>query len=161
MELRSELESILVSVSSEPVLILPRANNIAETLKTVAESLGFHFVHLSGSQVADKDSLLEVLAEGLLFPSYFGQNWDALLDCMRDLEWIPAQGYIILYQNPGLLYQTAYDDLVTFLEIVISASEFWRETQVPFHLLLTEGKTLTKLQHDERIQDRVQVMDFG
>jgi RNAse (barnase) inhibitor barstar len=161
MELQSKLESILVSASLEPVLILSHANGVAQTLETIAERLGFCFVHLSGLQVVDKSSLLEVLAERLMFPSYFGHNWDALLDSLRDLEWIPAQGYIVLYENPSLLYQTTYEDLVTFLEIVISASEFWSDRQVPFHLFLTEGEALTKLQHDERIQGRIQVLDLG
>lgn len=35
-----------------------------------------------------KEKVLGVLARGLRFPSYFGWNWDALDECLRDLSWL-------------------------------------------------------------------------
>lgn len=35
-----------------------------------------------------KQKVLGVLASGLRFPSYFGWNWDALDECLRDLSWL-------------------------------------------------------------------------
>jgi len=35
-----------------------------------------------------KQKVLGVLAKGLRFPSYFGWNWDALDECLRDLSWL-------------------------------------------------------------------------
>ena len=39
--------------------------------------------------VRSKRALLSVLAQELEFPAYFGFNWDALDDCLRDLHWLP------------------------------------------------------------------------
>jgi hypothetical protein len=36
-----------------------------------------------------------VLAEQLRFPGYFGRNWDAFEECVRDLSWLPP-GRVIL-----------------------------------------------------------------
>lgn len=35
-----------------------------------------------------KEKVLGVLARGLRFPAYFGWNWDALDECLRDLSWL-------------------------------------------------------------------------
>jgi RNAse (barnase) inhibitor barstar len=48
--------------------------------------------------IKDKSSLLRLIAELLLFPSYFGQNWDALDECLGDLSWI-MQSAICLWHD--------------------------------------------------------------
>jgi len=49
--------------------------------------------------VQTKQQLLEALAEGLNFPSYFGRNWDALDECLCDLSWIPFPRPIMLFHE--------------------------------------------------------------
>ena len=43
-------------------------------------------VHLDGTKITSKESFLKEIAEALEFPDYFGHNWDALEDCLRDLK---------------------------------------------------------------------------
>lgn len=38
--------------------------------------------------VNSKTQLLQILSKELRFPLYFGWNWDALSDCLRDLHWL-------------------------------------------------------------------------
>jgi len=45
--------------------------------------------------IATKETLFARLAERLQFPDYFGANWDALWECIRDLSWLPA-GPVVL-----------------------------------------------------------------
>jgi hypothetical protein len=40
------------------------------------------------SGINDKQSLLKLIAQVLLFPAYFGQNWDSLDECLADLSWL-------------------------------------------------------------------------
>ena len=39
---------------------------------------------------------MRALAAGLKLPKYFGENWDALEECLRDLSWLRAEGGVIL-----------------------------------------------------------------
>lgn len=41
-------------------------------------------------------NLCEEFARALRLSDYFGRNWDALEECLADLEWLPAKGYILL-----------------------------------------------------------------
>jgi hypothetical protein len=47
-----------------------------------------------------KRGLLDRLARGLKLPSYFGHNWDALEECLRDLHWLPtAREVVIVHES--------------------------------------------------------------
>src|SRR5690554_1403318 len=47
--------------------------------------------------VENKSDLLRVVATALKFPDYFGMNWDALDECLVDLEWMPSSsGYVLI-----------------------------------------------------------------
>lgn len=40
------------------------------------------------SKVEGEDELFNKLSEVLKFPDYFGKNWNALYDFLRDFNWI-------------------------------------------------------------------------
>jgi RNAse (barnase) inhibitor barstar len=66
----------------------------------VADMTGFRapgwlVVRMTG-RMRRKQDLLRALAHGLKFPKYFGQNWDALEECLCDLSWLKANSGIVL-----------------------------------------------------------------
>ena len=85
------------------------------------------------SRVHTKQRLLSVLAHGLGFPPYFGANWDALMDCLTDMSWAPAEGYVILLRG---LRGLAQRDYFTVLDVLKDAAVFWADNEVPFYVLL-------------------------
>jgi len=51
---------------------------------------------LDGRRCGTKRTLLAEIARVLAFPSHFGGTWDALEDCLTDLEWLPGEGYRLI-----------------------------------------------------------------
>jgi RNAse (barnase) inhibitor barstar len=41
---------------------------------------------IEGDAVESKEELLDTIGEGFGFPDWFGRNWDALEECLRDLD---------------------------------------------------------------------------
>lgn len=50
-----------------------------------------------------KEALLEALAERLRFPDYFGVNWDAMEECIRDLSWLPTGPVVVKHSDLPLV----------------------------------------------------------
>ncbi len=56
---------------------------------------GWHVVRLDG-RLRRKRDLLRALASELKFPGYFGENWDALEECLADLSWLGEPPGVVL-----------------------------------------------------------------
>jgi len=71
--------------------------------------------------ITDREQLFEAFAAQLDFPDYFGRNWDALYDCLTDLDWLPADVRHVVIAHaavPGLpaeqlaIYRSLLADVV-------------------------------------------------
>jgi Barstar (barnase inhibitor) len=51
---------------------------------------------LDGAAMVESDDVFREFSSALKFPAYFGWNWAALSDCLRDLSWREADRYLIL-----------------------------------------------------------------
>ncbi len=87
------------------------------------------FARISLNDVAEKSALLRRIAGSLAFPSWFGENWDALEDCLTDLSWREAQGHVLVFEG---FQRLPAEELGVLLEVLITAAEFWRERRKPF-----------------------------
>ncbi|MBA6066760.1 barstar family protein [Pseudomonas mosselii] len=72
--------------------------------------------------IALSAELLKALYYGLWFPGYFGFNWDALYDCLTDLEWIPCRKVIIAHERVPALPDS---ELRVYLEVLRDATLSW------------------------------------
>ena len=84
----------------------------------------------------NKATLLLRIAVALDFPMSSGRNWDALSDSLRDLEWLPGQGYVLLFEGAGDLHGIDESDFDTLVSILDEANQAWKERGVPFWAFL-------------------------
>lgn len=118
-----------VSPAVEVIDLTPEA---AAAVVRLARSLGLEAVRVDCAGCADKAGLLERMADALGFPAWFGGNWDALFDCLADLSWRPAPGYVLVLENTGTLRQYAPESLDTAVAILADAAAAWSERGRPF-----------------------------
>lgn len=98
-------------------------------------------VDLAGA--ADKDALLERMAQALGFPEWFGRNWDALEDCLSDLSWrAGAAGHAVLIERQGEL---PLDDLGVLIDVLAAAAEHWRGRGQPFFAVFVDPEGVLAL----------------
>ena len=122
-------------------LLVVQAGQRAESL--VHPPTGFALNVIKGAKCQTTDGLLREWARALDFPDYFGQNWDALEECLADLEWLPAKGYILLITDAAQVLPDDEEEYATLLEVLRDAGEAWgngqagmdRQRATPFHVL--------------------------
>ena len=49
--------------------------------------------------LARKGELLDFLARAFPLPAYFGHNWDALEECLLDLEWLTSPEVALVHHD--------------------------------------------------------------
>lgn len=133
------------------VLLVLKAGQRAESVVKIPE--GFLFKVIRGKKCRTTAGLFAELAEVLEFPDYFGHNWDALEECLADLEWMPAKGYVLVFTDSELILPDDEEEFATFLEVLNDAGETWAGGKASararsFHSALTvSDRNKSKRQH--------------
>ena len=104
---------------------------------------GYALTVIKGRHCKTPANLFAEFARAMKFPDYFGHNWDALEECLADLEWLPAKGYVLLITDAGSVLPDDEAEYENFLEILSDAGEAWGNGQAetgarratPFHVL--------------------------
>lgn len=65
------------------------------------EHAGWRFVYLDGVAVESKSEFLERIGTAFGFPDHYGQNFDALADCLHDVVAGDSAGTVLLYDGWG------------------------------------------------------------
>jgi RNAse (barnase) inhibitor barstar len=102
-----------------------------------SEAAGLHFVRarIDADACDSKVELLDTLGHVLAFPEWFGCNWDALADCLTDLSWLPAPGYLLVIQHASAFARRRPDCWETAADVMQQTCRTWRQREVPFWVL--------------------------
>ena len=115
---------------TKPIIVISSNEKFCKKLEDIAIKLNFRFHILDGKEIIDECKLLESLNRFFNFPDYFGWNWDALEECLRDTDIIVDPGYFIFFDNPIHIILYSQGVLETFIDIIIHVTRY----------LSTEGK---------------------
>lgn len=127
----------LLAPSKQCVHIASLSPSVLEAMKKALTKKGFKIAELNGATMAGDAALFTALGQAFHFPDYFGKNWDALDELLRDMEWLPASGYVIIVAHADTLWKKAPGVLTRLVESVAFVSEEWAKDAIPFHLILT------------------------
>lgn len=127
-------ESLLRRVDIAGVYHMPRGDT--ESLAVAAEANGYMVFRVDLGSARDKAQMLDAIAKALAFPEWFGHGFDALFDCLADMGWRPAEGYLVLLENCDGIHGRAEEDFVATLQVFAHAAEEWREQGVAFWCLV-------------------------
>ncbi|MFZ7133299.1 MAG: barstar family protein [Eubacteriales bacterium] len=108
---------------------------------------------ISGDLIKNKQDILETFKQIFQFPDYFGNNWDALEECINDLSWLNSKAYLLILINPDKM-QLNEQDMQLLFSILLNSAHNWKQGRyfnrnfitppTPFHLLLIFGQHKNK-----------------
>ncbi|MFF3621487.1 barstar family protein [Streptomyces sp. NPDC002467] len=135
----SPISPLSPSTSLEPLPLTPALD--------AAEKAGWTVMELDLDGVRGKAALMRRCQEALELPEWFGGNWDALADVLRDFSWLPqAPGRLVTLTSWRGCAEAGPDEWAKFVEILEGAVEFWQHAEpqdgaaaVPLTVLLAEG----------------------
>jgi Barstar (barnase inhibitor) len=71
-------------------------------------------------------TLFDALRRELRLPAYFGDNWDAVEECLRDLHWIKVRRVIIVHRD---LPRLEARPLKVYLDVLSSSVRDWKPSE--------------------------------
>jgi RNAse (barnase) inhibitor barstar len=129
-------------------LYFDKSDNLLASLKRELPAKGYlTTVDLKG--VSDPDKLFKIFVDAFRFPDYFGYNWNAFDECIRDLSWLHSSSYVLVILNFEKM-RLKQDDQQLLISVLQSAAEIWTKGRTfnrrfpvpptPFHIVITLDK---------------------
>jgi len=84
----------------------------------------------------NKRALLEALAGTLGFPPHFGANWDALYDCLTDLNLAGKTGLVLEITDLAGFARDDPGGMKVAIDTFTDAAKFWSERKASFVVLI-------------------------
>ena len=126
-----EMRSVPALLKTDRTGVGPLPDGAIDLIETAAQQAGYASFKADLGDCRDKHSLLRKLALAMHFPAWFGNNWDALADCVTDMSWLPATGYVIVLQHAQAMEDNAEEDFLTALDILAEGARDWGDRNIP------------------------------
>ena len=93
-------------------------------------------------KVEGENGLFRKLGDILTFPNYFGENWNALFDCLRDFSWISKKGITLVHEEIPVLSE---EQLRMYFDVLFSAVNDWKETDEHYFNIIFSKRDKPKI----------------
>ena len=155
--MRNEPSVICQALPPWLVKTTTRVLDLRYAIEQISESRGFVIRSLDGRAMTTVEGMLKEFGKALSFPDYYGRNSAALEECLNDLSWLSAPGYVLVVANSSALLSGEPESEMTWLlkllERVceewsrsVSLGEEWDRPEVPFHVVFqAEADEMTAL----------------
>lgn len=81
---------------------------------------------LRGQKMKTEQGVFDEVGAALQFPYYFGENWDAMDECITDLEWLPSgAGYVLVIADADQALIADEESLSILSSVLARAIEEW------------------------------------
>lgn len=124
-----ELLAVLEDANAGGVFHLPAQDRAA--VRRAAAEAGFACFEVSLAGCSQLDAVLARLGNGLDFPGWYGHNLDALKDCLTDLSWAAAAGYVLIIDHAGPFRSQEPEAFAVLEEVLSVAVAEWRALGYP------------------------------
>ena len=101
------------------------APRLAGALRAAAKRAGIPWYDLDLKGAADRDALLRRCATAFALPSWFGNNWDALHECLADIAGRGAPGAVVHWRRGSELARRAPDAVTTAFRVLEDVAAYW------------------------------------
>jgi RNAse (barnase) inhibitor barstar len=108
----------------------------ARELARAAATAGLMVIYVDIGHVHDKADFLADASRAMRFPDWFGGNWDAFADCLKDLSWLSAKGWVVIFEKSKHFCGGHGHEFAEAMEIMAEASVYWRNQGKPFWTLI-------------------------
>jgi len=105
-------------------------------ITAAAKTVGLNVFKLNLSAARGKSGLLDCFAKALRFPAHFGKNWDALNDCLTDLQWLDGKGWVVIMANAQSFADKHGEVFTTAIDILAGSAKHWRALKKPFWIIV-------------------------
>jgi RNAse (barnase) inhibitor barstar len=140
----------LLNDQSKPIYIFQQKDILKELEAFDQENLDVQII--PGDRINNKGDLLRHISDILSFPDYFGLNWDALVDCLRGMDWTSSECHIIVFSSADRFLKNYPSDFWTFLDIITNRSKEWIKEGVVLRLFVGVDDTsqIEKFEYDKQ-----------
>jgi RNAse (barnase) inhibitor barstar len=115
----------------------------------IAARLKYRVYRLECADARSADDLFAIMKSAFDFPDYFGANWDAVIDCLRDLP--DANGYMIVCTGIDAFSRRDRVSTQTLIDILDISGREWALSRQN-----TVCKTIIRT-NDDRIADCIRL----
>jgi len=111
---------------------------------------GGSYVAVVPGGVANTEQLLQVLNVRLKLPEYFGFNWNALEECLRDFHWLITRTIVLIHEDVPPL---DHGDLMNYINVLDESVRHWRSRKDHEFVVAFPRSSQTKLEQLAADQD--------